>query len=233
MEDAFRHMERQIQAPKPVPFKDGFVFRYEEKSIKQALIQKLARVISGLHAASLLLDHGFVQEQGVLSRTLEELSEDIQFLAAALTIDSITDLHQRYLQAFYEEEFDNPNDPVASSQNRDMVPLKKIHAYLTKIFDTGSNPSSDIAVFRTLSKALSGFVHAASPQIMDMCGGTPPTFYLNGMLGTHRVEEHRQDAWNYFYRGLLSSTIVAMAFRDKPLVDSLFSYKVHFERVSG
>ena len=233
MEKAFRHMERKVPPPKPVPYKDGFVFRYKEKSIEQALIQKLARVISGLHAASLLLDQGFVQEQGVLHRTLDELGEDILFLVAALTNDSITDLHKRFLRAFYEEEFDNLDDPVASTQKRDMVPRAKIRAYLARVFDAAGNPSRDISVSRTLSKAYSGFVHAASPHIMDMCGGAPPTFHLNGMLGTPRVAEHARDAWNYYYRGLIAVAAVANALGDRQLVDSLLSYKAQFERASG
>ena len=233
MENAFRRMERQIPQPKEVPYKDSFVFRYKEKTIEQALIQKLARVISGLHAVNLLLDHGFLQEQAVLHRTLDELNEDIMFLAYALTNDGITDLHNRYLKAFYEEEFDKPYDPVASTQKRDMVPRKKIHAYLVRTTETGLDPSRGSALYRTLSKAFSGFVHAASPQIMDMWGGAPPKFSLNGMLGTPRVEEYKRDAWNYFYRGLISVTVVGKAFGDKPLVDSLLSCKEQFERAYG
>ena len=36
--------------------------------------------------------------------------------------------------------------------------------------------------FETLTKTYSGFVHAASPQIMDMYGGSPPHFHVEGML---------------------------------------------------
>jgi hypothetical protein len=190
-------------------------------------------VISGLHAARLLLQHGFVQEQGVLHRTLDDLDEDILFLAAAITNGNVTDLHHRYLRAFYEEEFDKPNDPVASTQKRDMVPRARIRAYLASVFDTRGNPSRNIAVTRTLSKAYSGFVHGASPHVMDMYGGNPPVFHLRGMLGTPRIEEHASDAWNYFYRGLISTIAVAMAFGDKPLVDYLRAYKQRFESMSG
>jgi hypothetical protein len=39
------------------------LFRYADQSIEQALIQKLARYISGVHAIDVLLLNGFVQEQ--------------------------------------------------------------------------------------------------------------------------------------------------------------------------
>jgi hypothetical protein len=229
MGNAFRRIEQQVPLPKQQPWKDGFVFRFVEKSIEQALVQKLARVISGLHAIDVLLLHGFVQEQGVLHRTLDELNEDIMFLAAARTNDTVTDLHKQYLESFYAEEFDNPEDLVASTQNRHIVPRRKVRAYITRVLGEGINPSKAADVGETISKAYSGFVHAASPQIMDMCGGDPPKFHITGMLGTPRIAEHVYDAWNYFYRGLVSFAVVAKAFGDKSLVDTLMLYIEKFE----
>lgn len=92
MENAFRRLEQQVPPPQARPWNDSFVLRYLEQTIEQALIQKLARVISGLRAVDLLLLHGHVQEQGVLHRTLDELNEDVFFLAAAITNDSATRL---------------------------------------------------------------------------------------------------------------------------------------------
>lgn len=57
------------------------VFRYTEKTVHQALIQKLARMVSSLHAARLLCDRGLFQEQGAIRRMVDEFHEDIFFLA--------------------------------------------------------------------------------------------------------------------------------------------------------
>jgi len=232
MGNAFRRLENQVAPPKMRPFKDGFVFRYIEQTPLQAIIQKLARVISALHAVDLLLMHGFVQEQGVLHRTLDELNEDLIFLAAALTNDTITDLHSQYLEAFYKEEFDVPHDPIASTQKRNSPTRKKIRAYISRVLGESTNQSRDAALGETVSKAYSGFVHGASPHIMDMCGGMPPKFYLNGMLGTIRIAEHADDAWNYFYRSLISVNVAARAFGDNSLVDALNEYIDKFEAAS-
>jgi hypothetical protein len=68
-----------VPPPKQRPWKNGFVFRYTEKTIQQAIIQKLARTISGLYAIDLLLDRGLFQEQGMVQRVLDEIEEDIVF----------------------------------------------------------------------------------------------------------------------------------------------------------
>jgi hypothetical protein len=220
-EGAFRKLERQVTPPQLAPLGDGFVYRYLEKSVEQALIQKLARMISGLHAARLLLDHGFVQEQGVMQRTLDELGEDITFLAASLTNDKITELHKRYLKSFYEE-IDIDYQSVSSKKPE--VPRKKIHAYVARVLGLDLNESRAIALSKWISKFYSGFIHAASPNIMDMYGGNPPKFHIAGMLGTPHVDEYRKDFQFYLYRGLLDVCLVAKAFGDKPLADSLTSY---------
>jgi hypothetical protein len=174
-----------------------------------------------------------VQEQGVLHRTLDELNDDVIFLVAALTNDTVTDLHQRYLEAFWAEEFDVPEDPVASTQKRDTPPRKKIRAYITRVFSEGLNPSRQADLGETLSKTYSGFVHGASPHIMDMCGGEPPRFHLAGVRGTIRINEYADDAWNYFYRSFISVIAVAKAFGDESLANALEKEKLGFERKSG
>ena len=233
MDGAFRRMETEVPPPQMRPWKDGFVLRYVEQTIEQALILKLARVISGLRAVDILLYHGHIQEQGVLQRTLDELNEDVMFLSAALTNDHVTDLHKRYLAAFWAEEFDVPEDPISSTQKRDTPRRKKIRAYIVRVLGGGLDASRQADIGETIGKTYSGFVHGASPHIMDMCGGDPPKFHLAGMRGTVRINEYADDAWNYFYRSLISVMAVSKAFGDKELVDALYQYKVKFESASG
>jgi hypothetical protein len=100
MEQAFRDLENQVSPPKRQPYKNGFVFRYQERSIYQALLQKLARQISGLHGIDVLLLNGLEQERCVLQRTLDEIGEDIVFLSFAINNGELSDIHKQYLNYF-------------------------------------------------------------------------------------------------------------------------------------
>jgi hypothetical protein len=204
------------------------VFRYVERTWQQALVQKLTRVITGLRAAWLLLDQGFLQEQAVLQRVLDELHEDISFLALGAILNDMTSLHTEYLSAFYEEEFDSES-AIESTQKRPMISRKKIRAYVART-EGLPDPSRGVELYRTLSKAYSGFVHGASPHIMDMYGGDPPQFHIRGMLGTPREREYRQDLWNYFFRSIIAFSLAARALGDEPLFEGLLAYKHEFER---
>lgn len=75
LERAFRLLEGRVPPPNQQTWREGFVFRYDERSIHQAIVQKLARAISGLHAIQALLENGLFQEQGVIQRTLDELGK--------------------------------------------------------------------------------------------------------------------------------------------------------------
>ena len=223
-----------LAARVPQPKKVASGFRYVERDIRQALVQKLARIISGLHAARLLLAHGFVQEQAALQRMLDEFNEDVIFLAHGAISGDVTELHRKYLAAFYEEEFDNPDSAMESTQKRPTVSRQKIRAYLARLFgDSGSNGSLSVEAMRTVSKVHSGFVHGASPHIMDMYGGDPPRWHVRGMLGTIRADEHREVFSHVFYRSIGSFFFAAKAFNDKALVDNFLVHMRRFARETG
>lgn len=232
MERTVRGLEAKVPPPQKVPYKTSFVFRYVEKTVHQAIVQKLARVVSTLRGAHLLMAHGFVQEQAALQRILQELHEDITFLAYSTIFNDFTPLHQEFLDAFNEEEFD-ADTAMASTQKRPMVSRKKIQAYIVRKEGSGLDPSTGLELARTITKAYSGYVHAASPQIMDMYGGNPPRFHVEGMLGSERHDEYRHDLWNYFYRSILSFGMAAQAFLDQELFDQIHAFTVKFEEEAG
>ena len=231
MEEIVNSLASRVPPPKLVPCKESFVFRYTEKSIHQAMVQKLARMVSTLDAARLLLEHGFVQEQATLQRVLDEIQEDLLFLAYGVIYDDLTSLHKEYLEAFFEEEFD-ANDALSSTQKRPMIPRRKIRAHIARK-GMAVDPSSMTEVLRTISKTYSGYVHAASPHIMDMYGGKPPRFHMRGMKDTKRHDEHREDLRNYFYRGISAVALVAKAFGEDMIFDEIRDYARQFERIIG
>jgi hypothetical protein len=233
MESTLAGLAKRVPQPQRVPILDSFAFRYLEKTIHQAIVQKLARIISGLHAARILLESGFLQELAALQRMLDEFQEDVFFLSCAVIANDVTDLHHRYLEAFYQEEFDRPEDPLSSTQKRPMVPRAKIRAYIARIGDSGLDPSRAGAVTRTISKMYSGYIHGASPQVMDMYGGNPPSFHVAGMRGTPPFAVYKDDLWNYFYRGICAFGLAAKAFGEDALVSSILLYRDEFAKKSG
>jgi hypothetical protein len=215
------------------PFLNHFVFRYQEQTPQQALVQKLARNVSGLYGATVLCRAGLGQEQSALNRILDDIQEDITFLCFGLSESELPDIHKRYLEAFWEEEFDRPEDPLRSTQKRALIPRQKIRAYVSGQEAMPTDQSRAVELFRTLNKAYSGFVHAASPQIMNMYGGNPGRFHCSGMLGTPREVESIRDLRTYIYRGILAFGFVAQSLEDHDLFRRVITLRDAFEIESG
>ena len=167
------------------------------------------------------------KNRGALQRMLDEFNEDILFLSLGVIYDDISELHVRYLDNFYMEEFEA--DKTNQAPDRAMIPRKKIRAYCANSQAGGSNPSTVLEVGKVVSSAYSGFVHGASIHIMDMYGGNPAKYHLTGMLGTPRIDEHEEDIWNNFYRSMLSCVTAAKAFGDDDLCNSIRTYRDSFE----
>ncbi|MGZ8554460.1 MAG: hypothetical protein ACXWV8_13695, partial [Chitinophagaceae bacterium] len=159
-------------------------------------------------------------------------NEDILFLCQAIRTGEITELHKQYLDAFYQEEFDNPDSAFLSTQCRPTIPRKKIHAAISRIPEQELNPSDNQELHRTVSQAYSGFIHAASTHVMDMYGGNPPRFHVSGMLDTPRIPEFTENTWDYLYRGLLTIMMVTLSFKQNSLLQELYEFRAYVEAQS-
>jgi hypothetical protein len=233
LQNAFRQLEAKVPPPTRKPWLDGFVFRYAEQTIHQAIVQKLARMISGLHAVETLLECGLFQEQGMMQRGLDEIGEDVCFLSLGVIYNDITPRHTEFLKYFYAEEFADPSDILGSHASRGMVKREKIRAYIERHLSSGADAARAKAVGKLLTKAYSGFIHAASPHIMDMYGGMPPRFDVSGAFKKFRYAEHERDALNYFYRPILAMAFAAKAFGDEDLGSSMRGLASEIETAMG
>lgn len=235
MEEAFQRFELQVPAPQLVAHgSQGYVYRYVEQTVFQALILKLARLITGLYALDALLLQGFLQEAGCTQRVLDEVAEDIYFLAASVTNGDHTEKHERYLVAFWGEQFPDPDNTLAPQKKPDTPRRNKIVGYVhSTLLGSDGNTSEASSASEIVSSTYSGFIHARAAQVMDLYGGEPPRFHLHGMVGTPRMDDAIHDAWNYFYRALMAFTAVAKAFGDLPMVEHLFRAISKFLMDSG
>ena len=164
---------------------------------------------------------------------LDEICEDVSFLEAPLTNDQVTELHERYLRGFWAEEFVQPENTLARHEKPDTPRRGKIQAYVHRVLNPATNPSLVSDVSQALSSTYSGYVHASAVHVLDMYGGDPPRFHIEGMRGTSRMADHIDDAWNYFYRAIVAVIVVARAFGDASLSRALGDYHDKLLEQSG
>lgn len=233
LEAEFPHIANCV-APPVLTERNGLpAFRYLEQTVDQALVQKAARVVSGLHASLVLLRAGLLQELRAIYRMLDEFGEEIVFLGDVIVSGDISDLHREFLNDFWAEEFDVDGNPLKSSQKRKRVSRSKVQAAIARQAIFAVNPSDGQLIHGTLAKAYSGYVHGASPHIMEMYGGNPERFHTGGMAGTPPLKFAVRESLTYFYRGLLNVIFVAILVGCSEAESLLRETKDHIESVSG
>jgi len=228
MEAGLRCLEKRVPPPRYVLLHSRPVLRYVEQTIQQAIVAKLARYISLLNGAKILSEHGQVHEQALLQRALDEAESDIAFLSLAVIRGDFTERHKEFLAEFWKEEYDAPK-AMDSTQDRAPPRRDKIRAWIANT--TADDPSTAIKADRSLYKSFSGYVHGAAPQIMDLHDGQ--RFYVTGVLGTSRQEEHERDLWNYYYRGICAVAFAAKALGDEALFQAAYKGRDKFAEATG
>ena len=238
-EQLFALLVRRVPPPVRVPRGESFVFRYSERTAQQAIILKLARSICGLHAARILLDHGFVQEVGSLQRILDDFQENVMFLGLALTGSGLEPIHEKYLEAFYMDDFENADEPMSAlDKKRPHVSRKDIREAIDRSADhhatkSGQDVLPRSGAARVISKLYSGFVHGGAPQILEMYGGLPAHFHLRGMAGTPLIAVCERDLWNQFYRVSQSFTMAALVLEELTVSERIEVLQSELEEQAG
>ncbi len=72
LEGALSTLTTQIEEPRFIDDNDYPRFRHAEQSNGLAAYLKAVRIVSALNASLLLLENGFIEELGVLFRTIDE-----------------------------------------------------------------------------------------------------------------------------------------------------------------
>lgn len=195
----FRTIENATPPPQWVPWDIDHNWRYVEKLPIQALVQKLARQISGVRTLDLLLANGFLQEVGLLFRTLDEIGEDVAFISLGLLTSNWTRKHVKYLDYFWSESDHEAHCPVRR---------KDIRAFVNRAVGQ-PDPSTADRVGRLIYKTYSDFAHARSAPIMAMVSGPPAKFHLTGIRAAQAVWPYLEQMPSYFYRCLASAVMIA------------------------
>jgi hypothetical protein len=208
-------------------------FRHEVLTESLTCYLKGIKSISTLNASIILLRHGYAQEVGALCRMVDDFCNEIFFLLMPQGRDEFSDDQIRFLENFFKEEFDKPDNPLGSAQKRDTVSVKKIHATFGKLAAGELNPSDAQELLRTTHQAFSGYVHGAYPHVMEMYAGNPPKFHVSGMLGTPRIAEWRGQLVGYVQRLIIASVFVARKLGATDFEAPLRALLEDFEKTTG
>ena len=204
-------------------------FRYSEETVYHVAFLKAIRMVSGLNASLALLSGGFYQEIMVVLRTVDDFFSDILFIIENAEQNTLSEAQKKFMEDFFQEEFVNPNNPLENTKRRSTVPKKKIWASVARQIGQYANPSDAQKILQVTSDAFSGYVHGAYPQIMELCGGNPPWFHMNGISASVRTQACFKQISFYLHRTIMATDILTKSLGLRDLSDHAKKIRDYFE----
>lgn len=167
-------------------------FRYSDADIRHFCLLKAVRVVSALNAGLKLARGGYIQEIGVLLRTIAEFTTHIEFVIDPNDDEKHKAEVEKYLRAFFSDGERFPGAEIVKAQVRQGF----VHESLGKTLDKIAEQQGDTVdrvpaatLYSNTYRIFSNYVHGKYPEIMDLYGGTPGRFHLQGMSGTPKDSE--------------------------------------------
>ena len=231
MEQAVARLAGLVPPPTKVEVDGEQQFRYFEKEITQAIVQKLAGMVSALSAAEILHLHGHVGEQAMLHRVIGELHDDLFFLMIA-EFDSLSDLHKCYLNNFFQETFDS-GDSRSHTQKPRPVSRKEMRTCVVEWIESHKNtklPDDVRQASQKLFNMHSRYIHSNSPEIMIQYGGNPPKFHMRGWKGSLGRPDFNYVLRSYYYRSLAALYLASEKLGDYELCKQVEQMKNRYEK---
>lgn len=164
-------------------------FRYLSPTPKHFCLIKAVRAVSGINAAIALLEKCFVQEICVLMRTIVECTSQVDYILAGLDKGILQSPQKEVVEAYFS---DFKRDQVSDFKRlrlRQGDVHKAVGSHLDNTIKSveGGDQFADVDTSMLMSNVyltFCNYVHARYPEVMDMYGGTPGRFHVDGMLGT-------------------------------------------------
>jgi hypothetical protein len=176
-----------LEAPVFDESKKGYFYR--EAGIKHFCLLKAVRIVSGLHASVGLARMGFTQEVAVVIRTVIECSSQIQFVLVGIQNGSISPEATQLIFDYFQDT-ERRTVPAKGAQIRQKKLHDVIGADLDVFKEATEDPRSTTVMLSDIYFRFSYYVHARYPETMDLYGGRPGQFHLNGMAGTPKDIEN-------------------------------------------
>lgn len=168
-------------------------FRYEKPEIPHFCLMKLVRAVSGLNAIIALARRGYVQEAMALLRSILEFTREVE---AMLPIKERPDEHKTVLENYLRKYLSDSVRGTSADYKKAEISSGTITEILTADLDRvaiahGEVPQPGVteARYKFSLQVLHPYIHAKYPEVMELFGGRPGRFHLQGMLGTPKEQE--------------------------------------------
>ena len=196
----------------------GFRWRFRDETAYVLMVGKAVRMVSGIRAAMLLIDNGFVAEAASLVRIVSDLALEIVAVAEGELRDSRTKAQQDFVAEFFARKSIGEDDNSLQQAKKRYVnreELMKTHVRLAK--DAGLDGEGLRDLMRTIAGVYDGYVHGSYSSSMELYHGERHEFMLRGHEGTEQRVVYRTALSGKLHEVIQAISMIALVARDEGL----------------
>ena len=162
---AAEHLSARVQSST----KNLRALRLSKENRVDACILKAGCIVTNLRGTSILVDAGWVHEAGTLFRQANELQDDIWFLLENPLSEPDTNQQRKFLESFFSELVDDPEDVSGTVVDQSRVSRSKVHSGTARLLASkgAGDFSTNQVHLSALFKLYSAYSHASYPTLMD------------------------------------------------------------------
>lgn len=211
LERALILFNKQLNPPLYIAEEGKERYEYADQTSLHFQFLKAVRIVSGLNAMACLLEQGYTQEFGVLTRTLYDFIDEINYVQEAHETGKLTSGQKKIIDNFFKSTLKTGNELMKSLDKRSDVTRKEIVASMGRIFGVFCNSDRIQKLYHVTHSIYNGFVHGGYSHIMELYDNVE--FNVRGMLNTPLIEDYRDMFGGLVHRSLNTFSTLAINFK--------------------
>ncbi len=164
-------------------------FRYTQPTALHFCLLMLVKGVSAVNACILLARGGFIQEACVIMRTVVEAYTKVNYILSGIKDGVLAPKQSSFLEKFFND-FERGTTVRTGAPN---VRQKDIHdeigRFLHESLEAADAQMAEQGIpassmMSNIYRVFSNYVHGGYPEIIDLWGGAPGRFHMQGMSET-------------------------------------------------
>jgi len=200
------------QVPAGPAHPDRFRWVFREQSERALVVGKAVRVVSGIRAAMILADMGYVAECGTILRTVSDFSNEMFSITEGVRSGNPTEAQKLFLQQYFTAIASDPDEYDEQEKERFVTRDKLLSAHyrIAAEMKGGTEPDRLRKVLRFIAQGYDKYVHGAYITSMELFYGDSQRFMVRGVPSGEHKEIYKRAVASKLHEGLAALVVIAV-----------------------
>jgi hypothetical protein len=196
----------------------GFRWAFREETERALVIGKSVRMISGIRAAFILVDLGYITECGTILRTVSDFAAEIFSICEGVRSGKPTQNQKLFVEQYFKPIPEDRDEYDAQKREQFVTRDKLLTAHYRLAAEMkGGDPERVRRVLRYLAHMYDKYVHGAYITAMELYDRSTWRFMVGGHESLEYRSECKRAAASKLHESLSSLDMVAIGMNMPPL----------------